>query len=87
MSPGKSNKLPHTGVAGDRPPPLATDEEFCEFTGLTSAQSAQLRYLGRGPKFIRVTGRQIRYEWAEIERWVKANSCTKASERYAGADA
>lgn len=54
--------------------PLATDPEFCEYAGLTSAQSAQLRYLGKGPKFVKVTGRQVRYRWSDIEAWIEANT-------------
>lgn len=56
---------------------LATDAEFCEYTGLTRGQSAQLRYLGRGPKFIKITGRQVRYRWEDIEAWIENN--TRAS--------
>lgn len=57
---------------------LATDAEFCEFAGLTRGQSAQLRYTGRGPKFIKVTGRQVRYRWEDIEAWVESRTrqCT-----------
>ncbi|MBL1073434.1 DNA-binding protein [Nocardia sp. 2] len=57
-----------TRGAGDRK--LATDSEFCEYAGLTRGQSAQLRYTGRGPKFVKVTGRQVRYRWEDIEQWV-----------------
>lgn len=53
---------------------LATDRDFCEYAGLTRGQSAQLRYLGTGPKFIKVTGRQIRYRWEDIEAWVEART-------------
>lgn len=53
---------------------LATDPEFCEFAGLTPSQSAQLRYQGKGPRFIKVTGRQIRYRWSDIESWLDANT-------------
>lgn len=60
---------------------LATDAEFCEFAGLTRAQSAQLRYVGRGPKFIKVTGRQVRYRWADIEAWIEQRSAHSTAER------
>lgn len=61
--------------------PLATDAEFCEFAGITSAQSAQLRYLGRSPKFIKVTGRQVRYQWEDIERWLESRTQTSTADR------
>jgi predicted DNA-binding transcriptional regulator AlpA len=61
--------------------PLATDEEFCAFTGLNKQQSAQLRYLGQGPRFIRVTGRQIRYAWSDIEEWCELRTVSRSDQR------
>jgi predicted DNA-binding transcriptional regulator AlpA len=61
--------------------PLATDDDFCAFTGLTKQQSAQLRYLGTGPRFIRVTGRQIRYDWSQIEAWCKSRTVWRSDQR------
>jgi predicted DNA-binding transcriptional regulator AlpA len=61
--------------------PLATDDEFCAFAGITKQQSAQLRYLGTGPRFIRVTGRQIRYDWFEIDQWCEARTVSRSDQR------
>jgi predicted DNA-binding transcriptional regulator AlpA len=61
--------------------PLATDDEFCAFAGLSKQQSAQLRYLGTSPRFIRVTGRQIRYAWSDIEAWCEAQTCSRSDQR------
>jgi hypothetical protein len=61
--------------------PLATDDEFCAFAGITKQQSAQLRYLGKGPRFIRVTGRQIRYAWSDIEEWCAVRTVSRSDER------
>jgi predicted DNA-binding transcriptional regulator AlpA len=61
--------------------PLATDDEFCAFAGLSKQQSAQLRYLGNGPRFIRVTGRQIRYAWSDIEAWCEVRTVSRSDQR------
>ena len=61
--------------------PLATDDEFCAFAGLSKQQSAQLRYHGTSPRFIRVTGRQIRYAWSDIEAWCEARTCSRSDQR------
>ncbi|MFC9838956.1 helix-turn-helix transcriptional regulator [Rhodococcus sp. NPDC127530] len=61
--------------------PLATDTEFCEFTGLTKGQSAQLRWQGNGPKFVKVTGRQIRYRWEDVEAWIDSRTRTRTDDR------
>jgi hypothetical protein len=50
---------------------------------VTKQQSAQLRYLGTGPRFIRVTGRQIRYEW-EIEAWCESRTVWRSDQRSSG---
>ena len=61
--------------------PLATDKDFASFAGLTLGQVAQLRYLGQGPRFIRVTGRQIRYRWEDIEVWLEARTFNRSDQR------
>ena len=60
--------------------PLATDKDFARFAGVTPGQVAQLRELGRGPMFIRVTGRQIRYRWADIEEWLDTRTCMRSDQ-------
>ncbi len=69
------------GKIMEPPRRLATDDEFCAFTGLTKQQSAQLRYLGQGPRFIRVTGRQIRYAWTDIEEWCERRTVSRSDQR------
>jgi predicted DNA-binding transcriptional regulator AlpA len=61
--------------------PLATDDDFCAYARITKQQSAQLRYLGTGPRFIRVTGRQIRYAWSDIEKWCEARTVSRSDQR------
>jgi hypothetical protein len=58
--------------------PLATVEDFCNFAHISAGQAAQLRYLGRGPKFIKITGRQVRYRWEDIGDWVAERSRTSS---------
>lgn len=55
-------------------PRLATVEDFCDFAGLTRGQAAQMRYTGDGPEFVKVTGRQVRYRWSDIEKWVESRT-------------
>lgn len=61
--------------------PLATIEEFCEFIGVTREQASQMRVLGTGPKFIKVTGRQVRYRWSDIEAWLDENTHQSSGEQ------
>jgi len=50
--------------------PLAKPEEVGEVMGLTVAELAQMRYTGRGPKYVKVTGRQVRYRWEDVQQWL-----------------
>ena len=54
--------------------PLATTDDFCEFAGVTKGHAAQMRYAGTGPKFVKITGRQVRYRWSDIEEWLESRT-------------
>ncbi|OBF70492.1 hypothetical protein A5750_23250 [Mycobacterium sp. 852002-51613_SCH5001154] len=56
---------------------LLTVDDYCRKTGLTRGQAANQRYLGTGPPFIRVTGRQIRYRLEDVERWLEERTFTR----------
>jgi predicted DNA-binding transcriptional regulator AlpA len=73
QAPGRSNKYAGRIQPGD----LATTEEVCEVLGITPGAAAQMRYAGRGPKFIKITGRQVRYRWADVEAWLDQRSRTQ----------
>jgi predicted DNA-binding transcriptional regulator AlpA len=60
--------------------PLATVDEFCTYAGVTRGQAAQLRYTGGGPVFIKITGRQVRYRWSDIEEWVESRTRTRTDD-------
>jgi predicted DNA-binding transcriptional regulator AlpA len=60
--------------------PLATDDEFCEYAGITKGHSAQLRYTGKGPKYVKITGRQVRYRWPDIEAWIESRTRSRTAE-------
>jgi len=55
-----------TYTADDR---LRTPREVAVYLGRTPAPLAQLRYLGRGPQFIK-TGSLVRFRRSAVELWV-----------------
>lgn len=57
--------------ATSAPEPLATGKEVAAYLGVTESNLGQLRYVGRGPKFIKLTGRAVRYAWADVFEWVE----------------
>ncbi|MFE7837345.1 helix-turn-helix transcriptional regulator [Streptomyces sp. NPDC057474] len=52
---------------------LAAPEEVADFLGLPIATLAQWRYLGKGPRWIKV-GRHVRYRVSDVEQWLSQNA-------------
>ncbi|MDO0914620.1 helix-turn-helix domain-containing protein [Streptomyces sp. DT2A-34] len=48
---------------------LATPDEVADYLKIPKRTLDQWRYLGIGPKSVRV-GRHCRYRWADVERWL-----------------
>jgi predicted DNA-binding transcriptional regulator AlpA len=65
--------------------PLATVDDFCEYAGVTRGQAAQMRYMGSGPEFVKITGRQVRYRWSDIEEWVESRTRSRTDDRLGAA--
>ena len=50
------------------PPPVVA-----EHLGIPLRTLGQWRYLGTGPKFLKI-GRHVRYRWADVEKWLATQS-------------
>ena len=50
------------------PPP-----EVAQHLGIPLRTLGQWRYLGTGPKFLKV-GRHVRYSWSDVQAWLAAQS-------------
>lgn len=57
---------------------LLSPNEVEEVFGLKAGTLANLRSLGRGPKFLKV-GRKVLYAKADVERWIRKVSEVKAT--------
>jgi len=57
-------------------PDLGTPGDVAQYLHTTVANLAQLRYLGRGPKFIKV-GRRVLYRWSDVADWLTATRCSE----------
>ena len=53
--------------------PLAKPEEVADYIGKPKRTLEQWRYLGVGPKFVKV-GRDVRYRWSDVEAWLDENA-------------
>lgn len=52
--------------------------------GLTTGALAQLRYLGTGPQFIKLTAKAVRYLQSDIDSWVARKSRTSTRDGATG---
>ena len=54
-----------------------TPGQVCDLVpGLTEQRLAQLRYVGKGPKFYKPTPRLVLYDESEIFEWVELSART-----------
>lgn len=60
------------------PEELAEPDEVAQYLGVPDGTLRQWRYLGTGPKYIKV-GRHIRYRWSDVAVWL--DSQTRAATR------
>lgn len=62
---------------------LLTPIEVGEVLAMTSGALAQLRYLGTGPRYVKLSGRSVRYREQDITDWIEANirTCTASDIR------
>ena len=79
----------HLAIPDDPPqtvigPALRNEVQAAAFLGISPRALQKWRVTGRGPKFLRLSARCIRYSQAELDRWVEARVC-RATAQYARA--
>ena len=63
---------------------LLTPAQAVAQLGLTTGALAQLRYLGTGPQFIKLTAKAVRYLQSDIDAWVARKSRTSTRDYATG---
>lgn len=53
-----------------------TPDDLGRYLGRSVGALAQLRYLGTGPRFLRL-GRSIRYRRADVDEWIASGERTQ----------
>lgn len=51
--------------------PLWTPQQAGEYLTLSVPALAQLRYMGTGPRYIKLTAKAVRYRKTDIDQWVE----------------
>jgi excisionase family DNA binding protein len=46
--------------------------EVAELLGVSTGSLAQMRYMRKGPDYVRLSGRRVRYRRADVERWLQS---------------
>ena len=56
--------------------PLATPEEVAEFLQKPPKTLAEWRSKRRGPRYFKLDGGHVRYDWADVRAWLAAQAVT-----------
>ena len=56
---------------------LISPAELGEWLGKSTASLANWRYLGLGPKFVKLGPKAIRYRKSDVETWLEENTRTQ----------
>lgn len=59
---------------------LATPQQVAAYVHTTPEALAQKRYLGTGPKFVKL-GRRVFYKWSDVHAWIDANTMQRTDDR------
>ena len=57
--------------------PLLSPVQAGTKVGYTTGALAQLRYLGTGPKFIKLSARVVRYRESDLDEWIESSDRTQ----------
>lgn len=58
-----------------------TPEQVCEIVpGMTKTNLSQLRYTGRGPKYLKPTPRVVVYRRTDVIAWIEGSERTNTAE-------
>lgn len=60
---------------------MLTPSQLAEQLGLTTGSLAQMRYLGRGPRYLKLTARAVRYRQTDVDAWVAAAERSRTDDR------
>ena len=63
------------------PSTMLTPAQLSAQLGLTTGALAQMRYLGRGPTFLKLSARAVRYRQTDVDAWVAAAERTRTDDR------
>jgi predicted DNA-binding transcriptional regulator AlpA len=54
-------------------------DQVSEETGITKGHLAQLRYMGKGPSYHKISAKKILYKESDIKNWLESTSRTTTS--------
>jgi predicted DNA-binding transcriptional regulator AlpA len=51
---------------------LLTIDDVCGILSVTRGNLAQMRYEGRGPRFIKISKKAVRYRESDLDQWIES---------------
>lgn len=62
---------------------LLTAAQASDLLAMSQGALAQMRYLGTGPKFIKLSKRAVRYRPADLDAWIERSVHTRTESQVA----
>ncbi|MFC7942268.1 helix-turn-helix transcriptional regulator [Microbacterium oxydans] len=62
---------------------LMTPEQLAEYLQVSTGSLANDRYLGKGPRFVKLGAKLVRYRRADVTAWLEENQYTRTDVRVA----
>jgi hypothetical protein len=63
----------------NRDDPLLTPREASAYSRITETNLAQLRFRGKGPRFLKPTPRTVLYRKSDLDAWLDASVTTSTA--------
>jgi predicted DNA-binding transcriptional regulator AlpA len=80
MKPQHQALLPTSSEIPFDPDSLETEREAADFLGVTTRALQKWRATGTGPRFVRISGRCVRYRRRDLIGWAEARLKSSTSE-------
>lgn len=59
---------------------LFSPKELSLYLGVTTGALAQMRHMGNGPEYIKISSRSIRYRRSVVEAWLEARTAVRTDD-------
>ena len=75
------SQLPNKHSLFERSDEILTEDQAAQFTKFSAKALSKWRCVGRGPKFIKISSRAIRYRKSDLTDWLSALTVSSTTQK------